>query len=354
MEGVSFGIFDHMDWRDDNIRELIREKLELVKIYEKFGFYGIHLAEHHFTQLSVNVNPGLFLASASQLTSKLRLCTLAYVVPTYHPLRLAEEISLLDNLTGGRLEIGFTNGINMLELKQYGLEINTAREMGKEAVDIILKYFVGKPLTFIGNYYKLEDVEPVLLPLQKPHPPIWIPTRNINTVPWIAKNGFNIATGLGELEEAKQILGKYRSVYRENELRKEDSNPPKLALQRIVYVSTTDEKARADVVPAIRKFAENITYISRKYGSEYIGHRPSSEYKQLSVSQLLDVDYQLSHDIVIAGSPRTVTEKIKKSLDETGANYFMAQISFGSLTFNQVIESLTLFHDEVMPSFIKK
>src|SRR6202012_2864089 len=120
---VTFGLFDWID--TDGVRDagqLYRERLDLLTDAESHGFDIYQLAEHHGTPLGLAPSPSVFLAAAAVRTTRIRLCPLGYVLPFYQPVRLAEEIAMLDQLSGGRLEVGLGKGGNPYELLAYGIE----------------------------------------------------------------------------------------------------------------------------------------------------------------------------------------------------------------------------------------
>ena len=111
---LTFGIFDHMERQHAiPLDQQFRERLDLVALADRLGFWGYHLAEHHFTPLSVAPSQSVFLAAAAQRTGRIQLIPLVYCLPFYHPLRLIEEVAMLDNLCGGRLQVGVGRGCGL-------------------------------------------------------------------------------------------------------------------------------------------------------------------------------------------------------------------------------------------------
>src|SRR5690242_17833666 len=129
---IKFGIFDWIDRNRLPIDELYEQRLKLIEAADQNGFYCYHIAEHHGSPLNMTPSPNLFLAAAAQRTESIRLGTLVYVLPTYNPLRLAEEICMLDHLTRGRLDVGVGRGISPIELSFFNIEAADAREMRSE------------------------------------------------------------------------------------------------------------------------------------------------------------------------------------------------------------------------------
>jgi len=145
----------------------------LIELYEQAGFHAYHLAEHHATPLGMAPSPSVFLAAVAQRTKTLRFGPLVYTVNLYHPLRLIDEICMLDQLSGGRLELGIGRGISPYEVGYYGVDPATGPERFAEALDVILKGLTEKRLSHHGKYFTFEDVPMEMQPVQRPHPPLW-------------------------------------------------------------------------------------------------------------------------------------------------------------------------------------
>src|SRR5438093_12867465 len=168
---MEFGVFDHLDLGDRPHERFYRERLEIVEAYERAGFHSYHVAEHHSTPLGLAPSPSVFLAAVAQRTRRLRFGPLVYALPLYHPLRMIEEIFMLDQFSGGRLEIGFGRGSVPAELIYYGQSPEQAQAIYAEALELILKGLTEPALTFHGQFFRFDNVPMELVPLQKPHPP---------------------------------------------------------------------------------------------------------------------------------------------------------------------------------------
>ena len=117
---LQFGVFDHLDRNDLPLRDYYEQRLQIIEAFDRCGFYAYHLAEHHFTPLGMAPSPSVFLSAIAQRTGRLRFGTFVYALPVHHPLRVLEEICMLDHLSGGRLEIGFGRGSVPSEISYYG------------------------------------------------------------------------------------------------------------------------------------------------------------------------------------------------------------------------------------------
>ena len=135
---MDFGVFDHLDRGDLPLKDYYEARLTLIEAYDREGFYAYHVAEHHSTPLGMAPSPSVFLAAVAQRTRRLRFGPMVYALPLYHPLRLIEEICMLDQMSGGRLDIGFGRGSSPIELAVYGQDPEEAQRIYAEGLDLIL------------------------------------------------------------------------------------------------------------------------------------------------------------------------------------------------------------------------
>jgi alkanesulfonate monooxygenase SsuD/methylene tetrahydromethanopterin reductase-like flavin-dependent oxidoreductase (luciferase family) len=170
---LDFGIFDHLDRNDLALHDLYEQRLKVIELFDRFGFYAYHVAEHHFTPLGMAPSPSVFLSAVSQRTKRLRFGTFVYALPVHHPLRVLEEICMLDHMSGGRLEIGFGRGSVPFEIAYYEQNAQERQQIYAERLELILKAFAVGTLTWKGRYDRFENVPMEMAPLQKPHPPLW-------------------------------------------------------------------------------------------------------------------------------------------------------------------------------------
>jgi len=138
---MEFGAFDHLDRNDLPLKEFYEARLKLIEAYERAGFYAYHLAEHHSTPIGLAPSPSVFLSAIAQRTKRLRFGPLVYALPVHHPLRLIEEICMLDQLSGGRLEIGFGRGSSPVEVAYYGQDPAEACAIARRAYPVWHRHF---------------------------------------------------------------------------------------------------------------------------------------------------------------------------------------------------------------------
>ena len=209
---MRFGVFDHMDRSGPDLGQQYQCRLTLVEAYDRAGFYAYHVAEHHGTPLGLSPSPSVFLSAVAQRTERLRFGPMVYVLSTYHPLRILEEICMLDQLSGGRLEVGIGRGISPIELAFYGIKDESeAKQRYEETLSLLLESGRGGPITHSGEYFSVEDFPMELHPVQKPFPPLWYGIARPATVDWTAERGINGVCN-GPASVVRKITDQYRAV----------------------------------------------------------------------------------------------------------------------------------------------
>src|SRR5579863_1450284 len=206
---MKFGVFDHVDRGDAPLGEHYESRLRLVEAYDRIGIHAYHVAEHHSTPLGMAPSPSVFLAAVAQRTERLRFGPLVYTLSLHHPLRVIEEISMLDQMSGGRFELGVGRGISPYEVGYYGVDPAKAQAIYVEALAIILQGLSAKTLTFAGEFFRFRDVPIEIMPVQRPRPPLWYGLARPEGLPWVVENKVNIVCS-GPAGLVREITDRYR------------------------------------------------------------------------------------------------------------------------------------------------
>ena len=334
---MKFGIFDHLDDNETGISQLYRDRLTLVEAYERAGIYAYHIAEHHGTPLGFAPSPSVFLSAAVQRTKTLRLGALVYLLPFYHPVRIAEEIAMLDHLSDGRIEMGVGRGVSPVEAGFYGLDPNELMAMYQESLEVVQAMYASETFTFSGKYHSFDHIPVVLKPVQQPHPPLWYGVGNPETADWAAANDVNAVT-IGTPEHTRAIAMRYREAWAK--LGKSEADLPMIGVSRHIVVADTDQGAKAIADRAYRKWREHFFHLAIRFGYQL---RTGSAYPD-------DWAGIERHGNGFAGSPESVRNYVAAQVD-TGINYFVSWLAFGDLTLRESLHSLELFSKHVMPAF---
>ena len=325
---ISIGVFDHMDSGDFPPHELYENRMKLIEAYDAAGFYGYHVAEHHQTSLGMAPSPGIFLAAAAARTTKIKLGPLIYIVPAYSPLRLIEEICMLDHLSKGRYQFGMGRGISPFETAYHGVRTEESHAMYREAVDIVLKGLTQDTLSHAGTYWNYKDVPMVLRPYQAPHPPLWNGPSNAEGAKTAGERKLNIVIN-NPRHLARAINDAYLEGYGQG-------GAPMMGLVRHIYVGETDAEALRIATPAYRRWKLSHVELWRRMGSD----------NHLWPEHL---DEAVAKDGAIVGSVETVIREINDAVAVSGCNYLVGRFAFGNMSYHDTRKSVDLFISQVMP-----
>jgi alkanesulfonate monooxygenase SsuD/methylene tetrahydromethanopterin reductase-like flavin-dependent oxidoreductase (luciferase family) len=343
--GVTFGLFDWVDRGDAALAATYEQRLRMAEYADRAGYWCYHVAEHHGTPLGMAPSPSVFLAAVAQRTTRLRFGPLVYILPLYNPMRLAEEICMLDQLSHGRLELGTGRGSSPWELEMLGVDVAQTRDMYAEGLQIMLAALADGQVSADGQYYTLREARLELRPYQRPYPPLWYPTSNPDTVAWVAEQGYQILLSFNTPTPAE--VRRRLDIYREHWPRAADNpsrvNPhvphPRYGVVRKVYVAETDAEAHRVAREALARFRHSFTFLWELHNIKSY------------TDNLADLDDCLERGVLFAGSPATVRDRLAAFLTATGANYFGGCFAWGNLSGDQVLRSLDHFTKQVVPHF---
>jgi alkanesulfonate monooxygenase SsuD/methylene tetrahydromethanopterin reductase-like flavin-dependent oxidoreductase (luciferase family) len=330
---IDIGVFDHMDHGGFSPHELYESRLKLVQKYDQAGFYAYQVAEHHQTTLGMAPSPGIFLAAVAQATTQLRMGALVYLLPLYQPLRLLEEICMLDHLSQGRYQLGCGPGVSAFEIAYYGVSHLESQRMYREALDVLLQGLTNEVLDHQGEYYRYFNVPMIMRPYQTPHPPLWYGVAHPGGVGWPAENNVNTVMN-SPRDRAKAIVDRYKEVHAEKH--GAGAPLPKIGLVRHVFVADTDKEAEKHASGAYEMWKASHVELWRKFQGD---NRLWPE----------TLEGAMNMDAAIVGSPDTVRENIQSAIEESGCNYLCGRFAFGDIAHADLERSVDLFVDEVMP-----
>jgi alkanesulfonate monooxygenase SsuD/methylene tetrahydromethanopterin reductase-like flavin-dependent oxidoreductase (luciferase family) len=299
--------------------------------------------------------PNLYIVAAGGRTRQIRLGAMGHIVPLHDPVRLVEEIALTDQMLDGRVDVGLVPGIVPTYFGPFGADYETRREETKEFVGFLKSAYAGDgSFDFEGKFHKYENLTLAVNSVQKPHPPLWMETRDPPTLEFCAREGLN--TGYFLLFPRAAAAPRYR-VFLNLWEQAGWTHRPKIAYSTVVYVDETDEKALEtalyDAGQAYRGFfppdgAGADVSQAQLVTAELFEQRGEPGAAEI-IRHLLDPDYLLENDLILIGSPNTVTEKLRDYAAKGVFNTFMGEFNFGDLAENDIMRSIRLFGTEVMP-----
>lgn len=343
---MKLGLFCLMTQRSPSqtIAQLYEDNLQLVKLSEDIGFDIAWLAEHHFSNYSMCPSPHIMAGYLAGKTKHIKLGAAILVLPLYQPVRLLEEIGMVDILSGGRTVIGIGAGYQDFEFKRFSVKLEANWQMTHEMLDIIELAFSKPSFSYEGRHYQLPELPIAVRPLQKPMPPVYIAGNEPAMLQRLAKRDYISfhTVGYNGVEALLKVRQHVESNFKAANVPVERLN---FAYQRYVYISDD----RKDVLDA----AERALYVSRvasalrnkyeKLNGTFIEPEPFAG--ELSLEQIVDNVY--------IGSPDTVAERIVRDMKLLNPMHLSCFMQFGGMEGRRALKSMERFAAEVMPKVRK-
>jgi alkanesulfonate monooxygenase SsuD/methylene tetrahydromethanopterin reductase-like flavin-dependent oxidoreductase (luciferase family) len=336
--------------------QLYNEYLDSLEFADQAGFDGLGCNEHHQNGYGMMPSPNIMAAALARRTSRANLVVLGNSIALYNPpIRVAEEFAMLDVLSGGRLVAGFPVGTSMDTNFCYGQTPALLREKYLEAHDLIIKAWTTEEMfSFNGKFTQLRYVNLWPRPLQQPHPPIWIPGGgSIETWEFCAQHDYQYSflSFIGHLHGKRITDGYWETMNRLNK----EANPYSLGFVQTMGVAETDAEAERIFAPYMDYFYNRCLHIYSGFADapgyrtlDTIKYGLLAQYGRPSMSGLTWKEF-VDGGYIIAGSPKTVRERLTEALKTLRCGHLMALLQFGSMPSEVTRMSTDLFAREVMP-----
>ncbi len=333
----------------------IEQQIEQVCHAEELGFSDVWLTEHYFTGESVYNDAVVFAAALAMRTSRIRIGFAVVQMPFHHPIRLATQLALLDNLSKGRIDVGVGKGTvyNEYEFVGHGLRSDDSRERMDEAVEILQRAWTEAPLKFDGKYHQVEIPELRPRPVQQPGPPLWRSVISPGSFEECGRLGIPILTARLGVEKIKERWATY-----ETGLRSADHDPAtherlmsQIALWRNVYVADSDAQAEDELSQLLLDTRAHMMHVREAYnpGDFVIDPNMLNPWTDPAVSDAEALPYTLETGCLY-GSPERVREQVAE-LRDVGVKHLLCQTGFGDMSHERNLVSMRRFGEEVMPAF---
>jgi alkanesulfonate monooxygenase SsuD/methylene tetrahydromethanopterin reductase-like flavin-dependent oxidoreductase (luciferase family) len=334
-----FGAMDHCDINPSvSQADHYAARLDQVALYDEAGFHGFHITEHHCTPLGGGAAPTAFLAAASQRTKRLRLGAFVFVIPLNHPIKLIEELCVVDQMSRGRLDMGFGRGSVPMELDLFGVDRDAARAIYEEGLACILQGLSEGRVDFHGKHFNFDNVPIPLRPVQQPLPPLWYGVHSLESAEWAARKGFSIVCN-EPVADSASYMNRYREVWKQAQGTKPIG---RIGLVRTVVVGDTDAQALGVAGRAYAVHNQSFTFLHRRFGvtPKLSGTDPSFEG-------------HASGGRAIAGEAGRVADYLAREMTGVGADYCVMRLAFGDMSGDEMRRSASLFAEKVMPNLAK-
>lgn len=322
---MKFGILQFFSWPDRRVSmpTVYERALNRIDIMDRSGYDAVWLTEHHFNDYSVCPSIPVMGSYAAARTTKLRIGSAVTLAALYHPLRLAEEIALLDILSGGRVNWGAGRGFDPREFKAFDVLPTESHARFHESVEVVLAAWHNQRLNHHGKYFSFENIEVLPKPLQQPHPPVWMAASTNEAVQWAASAGHSI---LMNPHSTHSEIGEQRRLYEQQlQAHGHSIDGREIPVARLLAIAETDAAA-ADVA------REGARWLLKTYVNPQ-GRSNPDELLHLYVDS-----------VIIHGTIEGVVDKIARLREEIGLNYLI-----GAPLSHQTFLSFTNY---VLPRFL--
>lgn len=335
---MKFGVLQFFSWPERRvpIETVYARALQRVEIMDASGYDAVWLAEHHFSGYSVSPSVHLMGTHIAARTRRLRIGTAVTLAAFHHPLRIAEEVALLDILSGGRVNWGAGRGFERVEFEAFGVPREQSYPRFRETVEIVLQAWRSERITFEGEFFRFENLEVLPKPMQKPHPPVWLASSSPEAIAWSASLGHSI---LMDPHSPHLEIGRKRAYY-EAELRRHGHSIEgrDIPMARLLAVAPTEAKARETAAAGAEWLFAN--YMDPRV-KNVVSDLRSLEGRAENLETRSPEAYL--DGMIIHGTPESVADQLRRLEGDIALNYLLcAPLSH---------ESFVLFTEKVLPRF---
>jgi len=340
------------------------EHLSAWEAMDRLGYDGVGFNEHHTSPYGLMNSPNLMAASAAQRTQRIKLLIYGNLLPLHDPLRLAEELAMLDCLSSGRIVSGFARGIPR-EHNVYGVPLRDSRARFEEAWEIIRRAWTEEQFSYAGQFWSYDNVAIWPRPVQQPHPPVWVPvTGSKETIEWAGRYDVPITPGLVPTRGLREDIIRYyaRCLAQHGHT----LTPDHLIIQASAYVADSKAQAVKEAGPYTLYFNQtlfshgNISEASRQRDAGYLS-AGSFDYVRAGNLAAVSGARERFRDMTLAdverdaeqmpwGTPNEVIERIIAAADHAGAGTVLINMNRGAMPHEMFMNQIQLFAGKVLPA----
>jgi alkanesulfonate monooxygenase SsuD/methylene tetrahydromethanopterin reductase-like flavin-dependent oxidoreductase (luciferase family) len=338
------------------------EHLDAWEEIDRLGYDGLGFNEHHCSPYGLMNSPNLMAASAAQRTKRCKLLIYGNLLPLHEPLRLAEELAMLDCLSNGRLISGFARGIPR-EYQVHNVPLADSRARFEEAFEIVTKAWTEDIFSYEGRFWSYKDVALWPRPVQQPRPEIWTPVvSSKESIEFAARNDIRITPGLAPGGLQDDIIGYYAKCLASHGKR---ITPDHLSIGVSAYVADSKEAAIRECGPYLLYFNRTLfshgnfteTAIQRETGystassTDYVRaeNLRAAEFNRGDFRNMTMADMEKLADRMPWGTPQEVADKIIRLANHTGAGTVQVNFNRGAMPQEMFLEQIRRFARDVLP-----
>jgi len=350
--GLEFGIFDTFSHREGEMAraaDLYDEHLDDARLADHLGYSYFFFIEHQNAGFPCVSAPSVYLAALALATRRLRIGAMVFQMPLHHPVRLAQDTALIDQLSRGRFDFAIGYGTRLGEFAPWDLDFKERRSMGVEAMDVVLKAWGHDKFSHEGKFWRFKDASPQPRPFTQPHPPVWVGGHSQTSFDYAAEHNFNVAQNIDVERLITEKFAYFREAWRKH---KHPTPMPKLMLARHVHVAETDALARAEAEPYMLEGLIGLDGVKRAKSIRPEEATPQMlETARVYLKTAESYDFWLDEGLGFVGNPATVARQIAEQQRRAGYDILLAQHNIGNMPHAMAQRSLKLFGEQVLPAF---
>jgi alkanesulfonate monooxygenase SsuD/methylene tetrahydromethanopterin reductase-like flavin-dependent oxidoreductase (luciferase family) len=325
-----------------SIDRVYKELLEQCAYADELGIEAVWIAEHHFSRIGVCPDPWIMCAAIAERTSRIRVGSAVSFLPFRNPVQVAEQVAMVDQLSGGRADFGIGRGAQPSEFFGFGAVPAESRGRIQEGIEVIQRAWTEPELEFHGEYFNFDPVAVWPRPHQQPHPPIWVGAASPETLPWAAKHGHRMmaTAATKSLEAMRSHFEAYQTAWLAAGRPADQIEHP---LNLVVHVADSDERAHAEVVDGLSFFFTERVRLNAQLAAS------AGSALSRTVSYDLTPE-QYIRDNGLVGTPERVTAGLRRLEDGAGLTYALCHL-YQEIGHTSVMKCLRLLAEEVIPAF---
>jgi alkanesulfonate monooxygenase SsuD/methylene tetrahydromethanopterin reductase-like flavin-dependent oxidoreductase (luciferase family) len=325
-----------------DVGRVYEEILEQCAYADELGIEAVWFAEHHFSRIGVCPDPWTMAAAAAQRTKRLRLGSAVSILPFRNPLQVAEQVAMVDQLSGGRAELGIGRGAQPSEFVGFGAVPAESRGRLQEGIAVIQQAWTDQPVDFQGELFQYDQVEVWPKPVQRPGPPIWVGAASAESFPWIARQGFHMmaTAAIKPLALMREQFESYQQAWVAS------GRPPtklEYPLNLVLHIADSTDRARREVVEALQFFFSERARLNAQLAAAAGSALSRSVNYDLTPEQYVQ-------DNALVGDPERVIERIRRLEQGAGLTYVLGHI-YPEAGHQAMMKLIRLLAEEVMPAF---
>jgi alkanesulfonate monooxygenase SsuD/methylene tetrahydromethanopterin reductase-like flavin-dependent oxidoreductase (luciferase family) len=348
---LEFGLFDTVGAESGGggLGEAYHTHIADAALCEQLGYRYYFFIEHQNARFPVITSPTVYLSALAAATTTLRIGAMVLQLPMHHPIRLAQDTAMVDQLSRGRFEFALGYGTRLPEFEPWFLDYEHRREIGNEVMAVVLEAWSGREVTHEGEYFRFKNAVVQPRPFQKPHPPVWVGAHSATSIAYAVENGFNMAQNL----DAEKTTAEKFQLFRDMWAEKKPSQPlPRTLLVRHVHVADTDAEARKNAEPHMLKGLLGEQGVARALSLKPEEKNPVMlEMARIYLETAKSYDFWIDEGLAFIGSPETVVRQIRAQQERCGYDILLAQHQITTMPRDAKMRSMQLFGEAVIPKF---